>query len=392
MNLPSSENKNLEVIIQEAREWNNRTNILDTSSETAKRFSWLKKIIVRMSRLFMAPQSEVNSRILDSLLLLTEEITQLKSVQSPKNIDLEIVDIYEHVLERQPSSVEIDYWKKYINRDNITLGQIESELTITPEYISKILNKYKTPIKLPNFQIYGMKSDILVAHDIILYKSWEDHITPAFIKTLKIGDVFLDLGANIGYYTLLAASIVKESGKVIAFEPNYINVQLLLSSISENKFTNVVVYPLAASDTKVIDCLGTVGSNGRIMHDPNDKELWIGNHLWIQSVVVDNLLELEKRIDVIKMDIELHEPFALRGMDKIVKKHRPIIFTEFHPRFLGNEYLEQIIQYGYRLSIIDYRAETLGETIEAPNTEFIMDFWRMLNSPIQHLEILAKPQ
>jgi len=139
------------------------------------------------------------------------------------------------------------------------LTQLGFELTITPEYISKKLDQYKTLNKLPTintksyFRICAMRSDIAVAHEIISHRRWEEHITSIFIKTLKPGDVFLDLGANIGYYTLLAASIVKESGKVIALEPNYINVQLILSSIDENQFNNVVVYPLAASDTNTID-------------------------------------------------------------------------------------------------------------------------------------------
>jgi len=75
----SFEESKLKTIIHQAREWNNRTSLLDTSSSEAKRFSWLKQIILRISRLFMAPQSEVNERVLDSLSLLTEEIVQLNS-------------------------------------------------------------------------------------------------------------------------------------------------------------------------------------------------------------------------------------------------------------------------------------------------------------------------
>jgi FkbM family methyltransferase len=79
---PSPEQKKLEAIIQEAREWNHRTGLLDASSAKARRFSWLKKNIIRISRLFMAPQSEVNQRVLDVLSLLTEEIAQLKSSET----------------------------------------------------------------------------------------------------------------------------------------------------------------------------------------------------------------------------------------------------------------------------------------------------------------------
>ena len=101
------------------------------------------------------------------------------------------------------------------------------------------------------------------------------------------------------------------------------------------------------------------------------------------------------------MDIEGHEPSAIRGMDLLNKKHKPIIFTEFHPwciRFFNKtepqEYLEQIQQYGYHLSIIQ-RVEEGGKIIECPDTTFVMNFWEKLAEKLNfdriHLDLMALP-
>jgi len=381
------EEKNIAIMIEEARAWSSRTKRLDYSSSESRRFSFLKKIVMRASRLFMNPQSEVNQRVLDILALLVEvKLAIPQEIQGSQDTDTKIPEIYRRVFDCDPNEVSLSIWKEYINRDNISCSQIESELRITVPYISQSIDKFKVLLEFPNFRIYAMRSDHSVAHEMILHKRWEEHMTALFLKVLKPGDVFLDLGANIGYFTLLAASIVKDSGKVIAFEPNYLNTQLMFSSIKENQFTNVVIYPFAASDTNSILAMGTGGSNGMIIENDSQKV----RHLFAQSIIVDDLLKSEQKIDAIKMDVELHEPFALRGMDKIIKKYRPVIFTEFHPLHLGKDYLEQIIQYNYRLSIVDERLESLGELIESPNSDFVMDFWQQLNTT-KHLDLFAYP-
>ncbi len=77
-------------------------------------------------------------------------------------------------------------------------------------------------------------------------KTYEPHVTNLVKGILKEGGVFLDVGANIGYFTMLAASLVKANGKVIAIEPNPQNLQLIYSSLLENHLSNVAIYPYAA--------------------------------------------------------------------------------------------------------------------------------------------------
>ncbi len=252
-------------------------------------------------------------------------------------------------------------------------------------------------VELPKFKIYAMTNDTAIGQPLIIGKTWETHVTNAIVKHLKPGEVFLDIGANIGYFTLLAASIVQDGGKVISFEPNPQNLQLLYSSIVENQFKNITVYPFAASDFPQMLGLATGGSNGTVVDVSSSAQK---NYI-VQSIIVDELLQHERQINVIKIDIEGHEPFAIRGMDKLIKKHKPIIFTEFHPynlRYNHNtepqDYLKQLTEYGYRLSIIQ-GVEEAGKITEASDIDFVINFCQelaeKLNCDQMLLDLIALP-
>src|SRR3990172_3951145 len=74
-------------------------------------------------------------------------------------------------------------------------------------------------VKLKEFRIYVRLDDWAVGARIAVKRSYETHVTAAMRPLLQPGMVVVDVGANIGYYTLLAAARVGPGGKVIAFEP-----------------------------------------------------------------------------------------------------------------------------------------------------------------------------
>ena len=144
-------------------------------------------------------------------------------------------------------------------------------------------------------------------------------------------------------------------------------------------------------DYKTILKFTTVGSNGGVVTPSSQDQKFF---FFVQSVILDEILAYETKIDLIKIDIEAHEPFAIRGMDKLIRKFKPIIVTEFHAWAMSinnvstpQEYLEQLIQYNYRLSIID----TSGHLIDAPDTDFVMNFWKDLKQETIHLDLIARP-
>src|SRR5262249_57638786 len=93
------------------------------------------------------------------------------------------------------------------------------------------------------------------------------HVTRVIRALLQPGTVMVDIGANIGYYTLLAAARIGSTGKVIAFEPNVDNCTLLHKSLQANDFANVVLYNVAVAEAEGAVSLHISDSNGSIVPD-----------------------------------------------------------------------------------------------------------------------------
>lgn len=259
------------------------------------------------------------------------------------------------------------------------------------EMVGRIFDLQKKQLVfLDGFSIFVMPNDYVGA-SIISTRSYEPNVTHVIKKLLKAGDVFLDLGGNVGYFSMLASRLVADNGKVLTFEPNPQNLQLIYSSQLQNKASNVMVYPYAASDTSTILRFTTVGSNGGVVTEHSGNQNY---YLLVQSVVLDEILRNEPRIDLIKIDIEAHEPSALRGMVNLIKTHRPKIVTEFHPWAmkinnveLPEKYLEQLYNLGYKLSVI----LPSGDLHAVSSAKEVMNYWESLGIETIHLDLLAEP-
>jgi len=121
---------------------------------------------------------------------------------------------------------------------------------------------------------------------------------------------------------------------------------------------------------------------------------------YVQGRTVDEVLENERRLDLVKIDIEGYEPIALRGMRKTLDKHRPMIISEFHPKVIREcgrqdpqEYLNALVSLVYRLSVI----ELTGNVIDCAEPADVVDYWREINrqrntGDTMHLDIIATPR
>lgn len=144
-----------------------------------------------------------------------------------------------------------------------------------------------------------------------------------FKKECKKGMTVLDLGAQYGYYSFIAAKLVGSRGKVFSFEPNPDCHSLLLKGIEANGFTNVVPVCKAISNTN-----GSTSIYQPYITDDEDISFSA------ETVTLDDFLkDCEDNIDIIKMDIEGAELFAVGGMKNILKSNLKI-FLELHPTFI----------------------------------------------------------
>ena len=153
-----------------------------------------------------------------------------------------------------------------------------------------------------------------------------------FQEAVKPGDIVLDIGAHIGYYTLMAAKRVGKKGKVFAFEPDKDNRTILNKNIRMNGYKNVIVVNKAvASSTKRVKFFLNPLSTG--MHSIIDLGYGSKKSILIDTVSLDDFFgKNPSQISVIKMDIEGGEYGALEGMRRLLENVKQLtLFIEFSP-------------------------------------------------------------
>jgi len=167
----------------------------------------------------------------------------------------------------------------------------------------------------------------------------------------------VDVGANIGYYSVLASTLVGESGRVLAVEPSSENCRLVAINADRNGAGNLELLPVALSDRRGWSYFSAnVGSNGALRAE-DFETLRIGHGVVVPTFRLDDLVE--GPVHFMKLDIEGGEGLALRGAQRIVETYRPIITTELSREMLrrvsGMEPEDLLIpleELGYRIVLL----------------------------------------
>jgi FkbM family methyltransferase len=242
-------------------------------------------------------------------------------------------------------------------------------------------------LRLPAFRLYVRMDDWVIGARIALRRAYEPHVARIFDDLLRPGMRVLDIGANIGYYTMLAAARVGPGGRVSAFEPDPANAALLARSAAANGFANIDLFNCAASAANGVAELALDDSNGRLV-DPGTP-----GARRVQAVALDTLLGPRHPVELIKMDIEGAEGLALAGMEQLLRARRPTLVCEFSPpalravsRIDPEAFLDRLRALGYRLLVID-RALGLSPRPES-NAEVMAHF---AHTASEHLDLLARP-
>jgi FkbM family methyltransferase len=163
---------------------------------------------------------------------------------------------------------------------------------------------------------------------VIYFNGLPDYWEMKFIQAyLKPGDHFLDIGANVGVYTVLAASCMGEDGSVDAFEPVEETASRVEEQIALNKLKNVEVYRLAVGDENRTVNFG-YADDSSMMHMQRGGETAAASATHVQSVRLDDF-KPGKQYAMGKMDIEGAEPLALKGaLHKLHQANPPVWLLE----------------------------------------------------------------
>jgi FkbM family methyltransferase len=216
--------------------------------------------------------------------------------------------------------------------------------------------------------------------------------TALVLDLVRPGQVVLDIGANIGYYTLLFARLVGATGRVVAFEPDPQSFSLLQKNIAENHYGNVTAFRVAVSNVNSDLTLFRDRFNNldhRLTSPGRDSAA-----LTIEAVRLDDFLpgRLDRPIDLIKMDIQGSEGLAFEGMRSTLGLDGgPLLLTEYWPVGLeqsgvgAERFLRLLDAAGYRL--FDIMSE-LGISHEASIGE-LLETYPMMDYSI-HTNLLCR--
>lgn len=207
--------------------------------------------------------------------------------------------------------------------------------------------------------------DRMLSHHLLFFGIYEEFETELFKQVVKPGMTVLDIGANIGYYTVQAARAVGEQGHVYAFEPDPNNHEILRRNLEINGYRNVTAEQKAVSNKtdEVRLYIAKENKGDHRVYDSGDQRLSIP----IDAVRLDDYLEASGHVvDVVKMDIQGAEFKALQSMHNILQKNdRLVLFTEYSPaqiRIIGDDpinMLEILESAGFHFQVIDEQARKL---------------------------------
>lgn len=216
-----------------------------------------------------------------------------------------------------------------------------------------------------------------------LYDNWEADETRFVLSQLDAGDCFVDIGANIGWFTILAAHKVGKSGLVHAFEPRADLIGRVQDSVNANGFEDrCVLHQMALGAEDAEMTLASVPAERNPGHSflmPADS---VGGAVPLMTVPVRRLddIALARPVKLIKLDVEGAEAMVIAGARELLARDKPVIVTEFFPHWLRKvsqvepqAYLDLFHDAGYRL--FNLEAEGPGDAFEAlPNEADRADF------------------
>jgi len=239
------------------------------------------------------------------------------------------------------------------------------------------LYRYKLPEKITmDFPTEEILSEIICWSNFELD---ERYLIQHFLKS---GEIFVDIGANIGLFSLIAAKSVGKTGRVFAFEPTSSTIKLLNRNVKLNRFRNVICLQLALSfsNEKKIMFTSQDGYSAWNSFAMPSKGRKFEEEI-VESTTIDdfvNKYNLIGKISFMKIDIEGWEIYALKGGRKTLSRldapHLLVEFTDENAQLTGNScaaLYRELCNLGFHIFNIDVNHKTIYRESLKPNYPYI---------------------
>jgi len=201
----------------------------------------------------------------------------------------------------------------------------------------------------------------------------EPEVQEALAELVKPGQTVYDVGANIGFFTILCSRLVGPQGRVYAFEPIPQNLATLRHNVTLNALSNVTIVDKALSSAtgtaemfvspwSAFHSLNVEGATKQDNHGPETGEITV------QTVTLDEFVGGEgvRAPDLVKIDVEGAELIVVDGMRETLRSVKPLLLCELHDTKLG--YGEFVDSIDYCVRVIDGESPDLADAARNPHT------------------------
>ena len=277
----------------------------------------------------------------------------------------DVLACYRLLLGRTPDERGYRGYAFLVRNRRVTVAELAGYFISSPEFgdrmqgVDDIAKHELALVELSDGMKLYVRSDDAVGAEMSRQGTYEPHVSEELLRLLQPGSVFVDVGASVGYFTILAARAVGPKGRVIACEPGPQNHSALLLNTVVNDLDNVRILPCAVSDTAAVLLYHHLGGgNGAISAFDGTPES-LGTRELVQARRLDDILEGEPRVDVVKIDVEGAEGRVIAGATQTLRRHAPTLLFEFSPPGLeavsgvsGEDLLASLAALGYRFRVL----------------------------------------
>jgi FkbM family methyltransferase len=234
-----------------------------------------------------------------------------------------------------------------------------------------------TTVKLPDgFRMHVNPADLDGKEVFITAGPFSVELVNYFRLLARNGDCVIDVGANIGYFTLLSSRLVGPEGKVHAFEPSPQILRFLKKNLGLNDCKNVVLHEQAASDRCGETLFCTASSDRMGLSSMRELGTQGATRTMVCTVSIDSMLKDVPTTKLVKIDVEGAEFSVLRGMTQLMKRDAPYIIMELTDSFLremgssAEKVLEFLREHDYAVYLVEERAPYgLRSMVAAPDSQ-----------------------
>ena len=267
------------------------------------------------------------------------------------------------------------------------------------EFVYSLKDRKPSLVELEGFKLAVHQHDTVISESIRKSKVWAEAETRLFRELLRPGMVVVDVGANIGYFSLLASTLVGPEGRVHAFEPDPVNCALLRKNVRLNHATNIQVVQSALSDNEdpVTLFVDTNNKGDHRIWEPSGESR---KRVDVSSTTLDAYLSKTVTIpSFIKIDVQGAEGKVLAGMKQTLRQTGlEYLILEFWPTALRRcgtspeHIIRELTNAGFKIRVVADEVllgstSPVNETFSSTNAQSLIDLADA--APYQQIDLIC---